>query len=56
MMGHNLGVSVIAEGIETEVQQKWLRALNCEYGQGYLFAKPMPGAAIAELLTRALPV
>jgi len=37
----NLGMEVIAEGIETSKQLAQLRALRCEYGQGYLFAKPL---------------
>lgn len=40
-LGHNLGFSVIAEGIETEQQKNHLLSLGCEHGQGYLFAKPM---------------
>jgi diguanylate cyclase (GGDEF)-like protein/PAS domain S-box-containing protein len=43
MMGQNLGLNVIAEGVETIEQQRSLQALNCRYGQGYLFARPMPG-------------
>ena len=39
-LGHNLGMNVVAEGIETESQSAKLRTLQCEYGQGYLFAKP----------------
>ncbi|MBU1295619.1 MAG: EAL domain-containing protein [Gammaproteobacteria bacterium] len=40
-LGNFLGLSVIAEGIETEQQKTHLLALGCEDGQGYLFAKPM---------------
>ncbi|QUX89889.1 diguanylate cyclase [Marinomonas sp. A3A] len=40
-LGNSLGLSVIAEGIETEQQKAHLQALGCEDGQGYLFAKPM---------------
>ncbi len=38
---HNLDLDVVCEGIETENQQKILQQLNCNYGQGYLFAKPL---------------
>ena len=41
-LGHQLGMDVIAEGIETVEQLNGLRKLNCNYGQGYLFAKPLP--------------
>jgi EAL domain-containing protein (putative c-di-GMP-specific phosphodiesterase class I) len=37
----NLGMQVIAEGVETEEQLEQLRALKCQYGQGYLFSKPL---------------
>jgi diguanylate cyclase (GGDEF)-like protein/PAS domain S-box-containing protein len=37
----NLGLKVIAEGIETEHQRDELRSLGCDYGQGYYFARPM---------------
>ncbi len=40
-MGHNIGVIVLAEGIETEAQLKVLQDLNCDEGQGYLFSKPL---------------
>lgn len=41
-MSHALGHRVIAEGIETETQLQVLRSLGCRYGQGYLFAGPVP--------------
>ncbi len=41
-MCRQLGVSVIAEGVETEAQRDMLRQLQCGLGQGYLFGKPMP--------------
>ena len=41
-MAEKLDVPVVAEGIETEAQADTLRRLGCKYGQGYLFAKPLP--------------
>ena len=53
-MARNLGLDAVAEGIETEQQAKQLVGLECEHGQGYLYAAPMsPGdtyAAIARML------
>jgi diguanylate cyclase (GGDEF)-like protein len=40
-IGDALGMSIIAEGCETQAQVDFLRQLNCPYAQGYLFAKPM---------------
>ncbi len=42
VMAHALGIKVIAEGIETAGQRDLLAAAGCDYGQGYLFARPMP--------------
>jgi EAL domain-containing protein (putative c-di-GMP-specific phosphodiesterase class I) len=53
-----LGMSVVAEGIETHAQYQLLQQLGCRYGQGYLFAKPMPAEEVAQLLrlpNRILP-
>ena len=40
-LAHTLGMNVVAEGIETREQFNHLQGLNCEFGQGYFFAKPM---------------
>ncbi len=47
MLGENLGIEVVAEGIETAQQLDTLRALGCRLGQGFLFARPV-NAEIAE--------
>jgi EAL domain-containing protein (putative c-di-GMP-specific phosphodiesterase class I) len=49
-LGRTLGLQIIAEGIEDEGQWHELRALGCEYGQGYHFARPIDGATVARLL------
>ncbi len=46
-LGHNLGLSVIAEGVETKEQEQELMSLGCEEGQGYLYAQPLPAAELA---------
>lgn len=51
-MAHNMDMEVIAEGIETEGQMNFLRSLGCEYGQGYLFAKPLPSEAAWLYMTK----
>ena len=40
-LAHTLGMTVVAEGIETREQFNQLQGLNCELGQGFFFAKPM---------------
>jgi EAL domain-containing protein (putative c-di-GMP-specific phosphodiesterase class I) len=42
VMAHTLGLKVIAEGVETQAQCDLLAAAGCDYGQGYLFARPAP--------------
>ncbi|MDQ7048923.1 MAG: EAL domain-containing protein [Enterobacterales bacterium] len=41
-MAHGLGLKVVAEGVETKEQYDFLKELNCDFAQGYLFSKPMP--------------
>ena len=47
---HGLGLAVTAEGIETQEQLRHLVALNCNLGQGYLFARPLDTAAMGAML------
>jgi diguanylate cyclase (GGDEF)-like protein/PAS domain S-box-containing protein len=49
-LAKTLSLSVTAEGIETPVQEAHLRSLGCEFGQGYLFARPQPPELIGALL------
>ncbi len=41
-MAHAMDIKIVSEGIETDEQLEMLRSINCEIGQGFLFAKPMP--------------
>lgn len=47
----NIGIDVVAEGVETNKQLAQLRALRCEYGQGYLFSKPVHSQAATALIS-----
>jgi EAL domain-containing protein (putative c-di-GMP-specific phosphodiesterase class I) len=49
-LGRTLGLTIVAEGIETEGQLERLRALGCELGQGYLFARPATPEATLRFL------
>jgi EAL domain-containing protein (putative c-di-GMP-specific phosphodiesterase class I) len=51
LMAHKLGLKVIAEGIETQEQRDLLLHAGCDYGQGYLFSKPMPAKDFEKLFT-----
>jgi EAL domain-containing protein (putative c-di-GMP-specific phosphodiesterase class I) len=51
-LAHNLGLTVVAEGVETEAQLDYLRSRGCDLVQGYLFSRPIP-AAEAEAFIRA---
>lgn len=50
-LAHNLGLKVVAEGVETEVQLNLLRDIGCELAQGYLFSKPGDNETIERFLT-----
>ena len=49
-LAHELGIEVLAEGVETAGQRDFLISAGCELAQGYYFGKPMPAAAAGELL------
>ncbi len=51
-MAHELGLQVVAEGVETQEQYELLRSAGCDYGQGYLFARPLPVEAFEQLLAK----
>lgn len=51
-MAHNLGLKVVAEGVETDSQLALLRMLGCDVYQGYLYSKPLPAEIFSERLLR----
>lgn len=51
-MAHNLGMDIIAEGVEKPEQVRMLKALGCEYGQGYFFSKPVDAEGTETLMAR----
>jgi hypothetical protein len=55
-LAHQLGLEVIAEGVETQGQLAQVRALGCEYVQGYFFSKPVDGERAADLLRTGFPL
>jgi diguanylate cyclase (GGDEF)-like protein len=48
--GHNLGLTIVAEGVEDSEQLLWLRRIGCDFVQGYLISPAIPAAGIATLL------
>jgi EAL domain-containing protein (putative c-di-GMP-specific phosphodiesterase class I) len=52
-LAHNLNVKVVAEGVETRQHMVKLQALDCDFAQGYLFAKPLSAPAALALLESA---
>jgi EAL domain-containing protein (putative c-di-GMP-specific phosphodiesterase class I) len=55
IMAHKLGLKVVAEGIETLQQRDLLLAMGCDYGQGYLFSRPVTAAAFEQMLLEQTP-
>ncbi|HFB64893.1 MAG TPA: EAL domain-containing protein [Aeromonadales bacterium] len=49
-MAHGLNLHVVAEGVETEEQYEYLKKMNCDYAQGYLFSRPLPAEEMSLLL------
>ncbi|MEK6662742.1 MAG: EAL domain-containing protein [Pseudomonadota bacterium] len=52
-LGHSLGMRTVGEGVETTIQEQFLRELGCGYAQGFLFGKAMPPAEGSALLAGA---
>jgi EAL domain-containing protein (putative c-di-GMP-specific phosphodiesterase class I) len=51
-LADNLGLSVVAEGIETSPQLDFLKLSKCHYAQGYYFSEPVNAEVITEMLAR----
>jgi EAL domain-containing protein (putative c-di-GMP-specific phosphodiesterase class I) len=47
-LGHNMGLKVVAEGVETEAALKQLKAMGCDLAQGYLMSRPLPAADLVK--------
>jgi EAL domain-containing protein (putative c-di-GMP-specific phosphodiesterase class I) len=52
-MAHSLGLSVVAEGVDTEAQLEHLRGLGCDLAQGYHFSRPLPVEELHSYLERS---
>ncbi len=55
-LGHNLGLELVAEGVETDIQREFLTRLGCDVLQGFFYSKPLPADQIIEYLRRFQPV
>ncbi|MOA51049.1 Oxygen sensor protein DosP [compost metagenome] len=51
-MGHSMGLTVLAEGVETAAQLDFLRQRGCNHFQGYLCSRPLPAEAFEDFLRR----
>src|SRR5213078_2774114 len=51
-LAENMGMEVVAEGVETLSQLTQLRKLNCQYGQGYLFSRPVDADSVTGWISR----
>lgn len=55
-LAHAMGLEVVAEGVETEEQLKFLREKGCDHAQGYLFSPPVPAEEFVRMLEEPLQV
>jgi predicted signal transduction protein with EAL and GGDEF domain len=52
-LAHNMGMEVVAEGVETAEQSSQLKSFACEYAQGYFFSKPIDSEGVVQVLRRS---
>lgn len=55
-LARSIGMELVAEGVETKDQLERLQELGCQYGQGYLFSRPLTAAGATALLSERLPL
>ncbi|HJV92814.1 MAG TPA: EAL domain-containing protein, partial [Azonexus sp.] len=56
LLAHKLGLDVVAEGVESEAQLKYLLSIGCEKIQGYLISKPLPAAEAERFILDHAPL
>ncbi len=54
-LGKNMGMAVVAEGVETQEEAKMLKEMDCDFAQGYYFAKPMPEKDVTDFVREWKP-
>jgi EAL domain-containing protein (putative c-di-GMP-specific phosphodiesterase class I) len=54
-MAHSLGMKVVAEGVETEVQRDLLATAGCDYAQGYLYSRPVSAPEFEAVCVAVMP-
>ena len=54
-LGHNMGLRVVAEGIESEAVWRLLAALGCDQGQGYFMSRAIPGDQLVQWIRQWVP-
>lgn len=55
-LAHNLNLTVVAEGVETESQAQVLKELKCDQAQGFLYSPPVPADQLAQMLRTGLKI
>ncbi len=54
-LARSLSVEVVAEGVEDITQEQYLRSIDCDIGQGYLYSRPLPAAEVPDFLLKRRP-